>query len=112
MFILDVLRYDIEQISSVVSLLNNDGCVGWRSVCGRTFGRQEVVAVMPDLVCDGLVDVYFYSSEQKCLVPHDPANEVPSDFAEIEDQYWYLLTEKGKELWADWEPPTFDSDTE
>jgi hypothetical protein len=30
MFVIDVLRYDIEQISNIVTLLNNAAGVGWR----------------------------------------------------------------------------------
>lgn len=105
MFVVDVLRYDIEQISSIVNLLNNTGCIGWRDQWPADFQSDEIVSVIPSLVGKGYVDVYVYSKSQNALVPACEAGFMPEGFAGNENAYWFLLTKKGMAAWELWSPP-------
>lgn len=107
MFVLDVLQHDIEQITSIVNLLNDDsGSIGWRDCWPRDFTKNDVISVIDELIQDGLVDVYDYSDDERCLVPASPVGFIPSDFSGNQERYWYLLTEKGRALLKIWSPPT------
>jgi len=97
-FILDVLRYDIEQIPSVLTLLNDTGSIGWREFWDRDFERGEVREMLEYLTERGLVVPYADVDEPE-LVP------VPVERArQMEDEdLWWLLDERGKEAWDKWE---------
>ncbi|MCS7272492.1 MAG: hypothetical protein NZ703_15520, partial [Gemmataceae bacterium] len=70
MFVLDVLRHDaIEQLSSIVKMLNNVGCIGWRDCWPHDFTVEEIVPVLEQLVRDGLVDVLRESEAGNEVVP-------------------------------------------
>ncbi|GIW85587.1 MAG: hypothetical protein KatS3mg107_1247 [Gemmataceae bacterium] len=103
MFILDVLRHDvIEQLSSIVKMLNNDGCIGWRNYWPHDFTEDEVAPVLRTLVEEGYV---------QALRENETSDEVvPISFAELnlerdQEVLWFSLTEKGRQLWNKWEPP-------
>jgi hypothetical protein len=57
MFVVDVLRYDIEQISNIVTLLNSAGGVGWRVFWPRDFHETEVFGALTQLIDRGWVGV-------------------------------------------------------
>lgn len=102
MFVLDVLRYDIEQIDSIIKLLNDSGCIGWRHCWPRDFAVPEVVSELKSLVRKRLVDVYESNSDESELVAVD-WGEIDVDAHATE--YWYLLTDRGRKVWDSWEPP-------
>ena len=99
MFILDVLRYDIEQISNIVSLLNNTGSVGWRVFSSQDFEPVEVYEALRGLIASGLVGVYIDLPENEEIVPYD--GEIAT-FAETHN-LWFRLTSKGWKAWDAWE---------
>ncbi len=97
-FILDVLRYDIEQMPTVLNLLNGTGSVGWREFWNRDFERGEVREMLE------------YLAERGLVVPYADANEpelVPLTIErarQMSDEYlWWLLDVCGKEAWDKWE---------
>lgn len=108
MFVLDVLKYDIEQISSIVNLMNNTGCIGWRVFSPTDFSKEDVIPVLGELIQNGYLDLYDYSEREKCLLPVGDIGYLPGDFSGNEEQYWYLLTSKGRELLDIWDPPVSD----
>lgn len=56
MFILDVLRHDlVEQIPSILNLLNDDGCVGWHDCWPQNFTIDPIVPSLEKLVRAGFV---------------------------------------------------------
>ncbi len=105
MFVLDVLRYDIEQIDSIIKLLNDDGCIGWRHRRAFDFTVQEVATELKKLVQEKLVETYGRSSDNSELLPVDCDN---IDVDAKVNEYWYLITNLGRETWNDWEPPLED----
>jgi hypothetical protein len=105
MYIVDVLRYDIEEIASIQDLLNGTGCVGWRFAWPHDFARDEVKAALGRLSARGFVGVYEHVLERKRL---EPLQDNDAWTPEIADQYWYLLTQKGWDAWKEWGPPLED----
>lgn len=105
MCVLDVLRYDIEPIDSIIRLLNDDGCIGWRHLRESDFTVQDVLPLLKRLVAEGFVDVYERNHDDSELVPVD-AEKI--DIDKRVDEYWYLLTPAGREAWEAWEPPVVD----
>lgn len=101
MFILDVLRHDVEQVPSVLRLLNNRGSIGWREDWPRDFVEADVLPALKDLVDQGLVQPLKYSHLSQALEPiRDPA-DVQRDAASL----WFVLMKRGWQAWEDWEPP-------
>ena len=102
MFVVDVLRYDIEQVPSIAKLLNNTGSVGWRKFWARDFTDREVVAALEELVTEGLVDVLVYEPQRKELV----RMTATPDFRGSLEEYWFCLNGSGRKKWEEWKPPT------
>ena len=99
MFILDVLRYDIEKVDNILNLLNDEGCVGWRVFWNRDFNRDEVVAALEQLARFKLVNVL--REHSAALVPTD----FPENFLQVADSLWFQLNGHGRHAWERWTPP-------
>lgn len=103
MFILDVLRHDaIEQLSSIVKMLNNDACIGWRDCWPRDFTAEEIVPVLEQLVKEGLVDVLREDESGNEVVP------ISIETVDVQgemDVLWFAMTARGRERWSEWTPP-------
>lgn len=99
MFVLDVLRHDvIENATSIVQMLNDDGCIGWRDHWDRDFTKQDVLSVLGPLVEAGLVRGLRESAERGGLI------EINSTDLSGDD-VWFELTAAGRKAWDAWEPP-------
>jgi hypothetical protein len=102
MFILDVLQHDVaERVESIIPLLNNPGCIGWRVFRSCDFRVDEVVRALRQLVADGLVVVYAESHGELVRVP----NQV---MPEVLDSYWFGRSQAGIAAWDAWQPPLLD----
>ncbi len=102
MFVLDVLRYDVETVSSIINLLNNRGSIGWRSYWAHDFTEEEVVSALENLVPKGLVECLSYGETLKELV----AVEGPEKIGNNVDSLWFALTTSGYRVWEQWTPPS------
>ena len=105
MYVLDVLRYDVEQVESIVRLLN-DRSIGWVEFNERAFTEKDVVDKLMLLVESELVVVLY--EEGGWLV------ECPGDFEGLKkspNRFWYKMTEKGRAVYDEWEPPVNDGDS-
>lgn len=100
MFVLDVLKYDIEQIGSIVNLLNDDTCIGYQSIYGRPFHEPEVMRWLTDLASDGQVEVC--QEEGGYLVP---VKRIPLLTEQTLGDHWFRLTGAGRESLEHWDPP-------
>jgi len=105
MFVLDVLQYDIEPIESILNLLNDDGCIGWRHRWPADFSAQDVLPALKDLAKQQLVDIYEKNEDDSELVPVD---RTKIDIDSRGNEYWFLLTKAGREMWEEWEPEVND----
>jgi hypothetical protein len=103
MFVLDVLRHDaIEQVSSIVRLLNDTTCIGWRQFWPHDFSVREVIPALLELEGGGFVRALREAEEEDQLVPL-PCGTLDASQAE---EVWFALTEKGRRLWEGWKPPS------
>jgi hypothetical protein len=100
MFILDVMRHDAaENVESIIRMLNNRGCIGWRDQWPSDFHRDEVDDTIAHLVKVGDVRVLVEDIERGVLVPALPSVTVGRDL-------WYSLTASGRLRWEQWTAPT------
>jgi hypothetical protein len=102
MFILDVLRHDdIENLVSILKLLNNRGCIGWRAFWPEEFSPGEVVPQLQHLVHEGLVRALRETGQGDELEPITPDRINATD-----ERLWFALTDAGRHAWNEWDPPT------
>lgn len=102
MFVVDVLRYDIEQVPSITKLLNNTGSIGWRKFWPHDFTDKEVVGALGRLCNEGLVEVLVYDPQLKELV----VGKGQPDFEGRLVENWFRLNDAGRRKWEEWRPPT------
>ncbi len=102
MFILDVLRYDVESVETIVKLLNNPGSIGWRNIWPHDFTADEVTYALLGLATDGMVAALQEHDGPPRLEAASPA--ILQQAAEV-GSLWFALTAKGRQAWEDWEPP-------
>lgn len=101
MFILDVLRHDIECCASILNLLNDDsGTVGWREFWPRDFTLADIMPALESLIVKGWVIPYKFDPAQREL-EEDP--DEGRGFRERPDDYWFLLSEQGRRRWEQWD---------
>jgi hypothetical protein len=104
MFILDVLRHDVEEVASIVKMLNNRGCIGWRTFSDHDFTVQEVIPALQELLQKGLVASLSYDPEKGTLVPAEKGlNDLEGE------EVYFELTLRGFAVWEKWSPPIEDS---
>lgn len=101
MFVLDVLRHDIEQPDSILNLLNNTGCIGWRHRWPKDFTIDVLLPAIQILFDEELVDALELKPGATELTPILPLEERSLATPE---ELWFLLTDKGKAVWDNWEP--------
>lgn len=100
MFVLDVLKYDIEQIGSILNLLNDDTCIGWRPFRDRPFDAAEVTKWLVELADQGLVEVCHERGGY--LVPVEDTS-VLNEYTV--SAYWFRLMTRGEKALERWDPP-------
>jgi hypothetical protein len=101
MFVIDVLRYDMETVDFVVQLLNNEGCIGWRFAWARDFTESDVMEALKRLVDIGMVQCYVEppAGRQFQVV------KSPVDLSRGHEHFWFELTAAGWAAWERWSPP-------
>lgn len=104
MFILDVLRYDIEPISSIIQLLNDRSGVGWRDYWPHDFREEEIIPALKRLAERGLIEVLRESEDRAELVPAHTSVNIQEDIGML----WFMLSEDGWSEWNKWEPRNED----
>ena len=104
MLVLDVLKYDMENLDGIVQLLNDRTGIGWRNFWDRDFAQEEVVSALHDLVHGKLVSVL--REESGVLVSFD----APEHFADVVGSLWFKIRENGLEALNRWTPPIDQAD--
>jgi hypothetical protein len=100
MMVLDVLRYDIEPVSSILTMLNAHGCVGWGDILPRKVTIDDLVPVLQKLWREDFVR--FFNDRDGQLEEVQPA-DVDAD---VVKSGFFLMTDKARSAWKEWEPPT------
>jgi hypothetical protein len=99
MCILDVLKYDIENVAGIVRLLNDRTCIGWRNFRDRDFSNEEVVSALHDLVRGNMVIVLREESDALVRI------NIPKYFTDIAGSLWFKIRKSGLEALNRWNPP-------
>ena len=100
-YVLDAVANDLESLDDIIRLVNHPD-VGWVAAAGRPISRADIVAALPRLVRDQLVQVY---------VPSATASEVEAlpigglQAAPLDGCY-FGMTAQGRIVHANWAPPT------
>jgi hypothetical protein len=103
MFVLDVLQHDeIEQLPSIIKLLNDRSTVGWREFWPRDFSADEVIFALTNLIREGAVRAFRERDDSGEL---EPVGLKQLEAASSYDLTWFGPTEAGRKLWSEWEPP-------
>jgi hypothetical protein len=100
-YVLDVLANDIEDLESVLRLLNSPSELGWRDQHPTPFSREEVVPSLIRSIKRGLVEACVYSEATRQLEAAGPSVVPTVDF----DAIWFRLTSKGRIVLDSWDPP-------
>lgn len=106
MFVIDVLRYDIENIPSILKLLNNRSSVGWRFAWPHDFAEVEVIQALKDLIKNGWVKPLRENETHKNIVPVDEDEDIWNNI----DTLWFELTGQGWQAWNNWDNPPIKED--
>jgi hypothetical protein len=91
---------DIEDLESVLRMLNSNTALGWSKEWGRPFHREEVVEVLTRLVAKDLVQVLILAADEKSLEALPRSTLPPGRY----DDVYFTLTEKGRLVHQNWEP--------
>jgi hypothetical protein len=106
MFVLDTLANDIEDLDSIVRMLNSDTALGWVAEWGRRFRREEVVAALSRLVMRDCVTALILNPDGKSLQKLPARTPPPGGY----DEAYFSMTERGRLLHRSWEPGLGDGD--
>ena len=98
MFVIDVLRYDIEDLAAVLRMLNNSGPMGWRKFWPHDFTREEVLEALDRLVSRGLAKPIEYDPVRRELVDVDRHVDVQEESSLL----WYKVEQSALDLWKEW----------
>ena len=101
MFVIDVLRYDIEDLAAVLRMLNNTGPMGWRKFWPRDFTPEEVLEALDRLVSRGLAKPIEYDPVRRELVDADRHVDVQKEGGSL----WYKVEQSALDLWNKWKSP-------
>jgi hypothetical protein len=99
MFILDVLKYDIENVESILKLLNDRDGIGWRFAWPHDFDKQEVVCGLQNLLRMELIQALTFDDSDEALIE---AKDKGAGLPENPEAYWFALTEIGRHALASW----------
>jgi hypothetical protein len=104
MFIIDVLQHDeIEQLTSIINMLNDNGCIGWRKFWPSGFNKKEVIETLKFMLQHEWVEVL----DEDCQIKVGKWNLESVNWESV----WFKCTTKGKQEWDSWTPPFTVSDT-
>lgn len=99
MCVADTMQDDaIENIDSVLRMLNNASESSWRAARGQEFSPEEVVAAIRELLTEGLITPCAETSSGECTPV--PSELVGTDFP-IES-LWFHLEQSGREAVREW----------
>ena len=100
LYVLDALANDVEDLESVLRMLNSNTALGWTKEWGRSFNRGEIVEALSRLVAKNLVQVLTLADDGCSLQSLPAATPPPS----VYDEVYFALTERGRLVHRNWEP--------
>lgn len=100
LYVLDALCNDIEDLDSILRMLNGDTALGWAAEWGRPFQRGELIEAISRLVAKNYVQVLVLAPDGKRLEARS-ATALPS--GNYQDVY-FALTDRGRLVHRNWDP--------
>ncbi len=100
MYVLDSLANDIEDLDSILRMLNRDSALGWQQDWGREFIREEIVQALSRLIREDLVQVFVLAPGGKSLEEWPAKSLPPGDYGDV----YFGLTSRGRLVHANWHP--------
>ena len=101
LYVLDALANDIEDLESILRMLNSDTVLGWSDEWGRAFRRDEVVESLSRLIQKGWVQVLVHAVDGKSLSELATGSLPPDSF----DDVYFSATGAGRLVHRNWNPP-------
>lgn len=99
-YVLDALANDIEDLDSILRMLNSDTSLGWAAEWGRPFQRGELVEALSRLADKDYVQVLVLAPDGKSLESLSPTALPPGSY---QDAY-FALTARGRLVHRNWDP--------
>jgi len=101
-YVLDALANDVEDLDSVIRMLNSDSELGWREEWGRDFRRDEILAALLRLVRNDLVRVLALAEDGKSLEELSLGTLPETGLGTA----YFGITPRGRMVHRSWEPET------
>ncbi|HMG17259.1 MAG TPA: hypothetical protein VK573_00935 [Gemmatimonadales bacterium] len=105
LYVLDAMADDIEDVESILRMLNNPS-IGWRDEWGKDFERLDVVTALSRLAKAGQVVVYRLDTDGKELIRTQDQTLPPSTY----DDFWFGLSPAGRIRHQTWKARTSASE--
>lgn len=100
LYVLDSLANDIENLESILRMLNSNTSLGWAAEWGCPFQRGELVEALSRLVAKNYVQVLVLASDSKSLESLSSTALPPGSY---QDAY-FALTDRGRLVHRNWDP--------
>lgn len=100
MYVLDTLANDVEDMDSILRMLNSDTDLGWRKEWGRDFKRDDVVAALSRLIRHDFVNVLIPDEQSKSIREIARRAMPPGSY----DEAYFGITERGRLAHSNWNP--------
>lgn len=105
LYVLDAIADDIEDIESILRMLNNPS-IGWREEWGKDFERPEVVLALSRLVKAGQVLAYGLDGQGKELIEANKQALASTTY----DDFWFGPSPAGRIRHQTWKAQTSAND--
>lgn len=99
LYVLDTLANDVEELDSILRMLNSNTVLGWSDEWGRPFSRPEVVAALSRLIKRDLVEVLTLTEDGKSLRELGSGILPPNTY----DDVYFSMTAKGRLVHRSWD---------
>jgi hypothetical protein len=107
LYVLDALANDIEDLESIIRMLNSDTALGWAAEWGRPFRRGELIEALSRLVAKDYVQVLVLAPDGKNLEALSTKALPPGSYQEA----FFALTERGRIVHRNWDPRVEENDS-
>lgn len=100
LYVLDALANDVEDLDSILRMLNSNTSLGWVREWGRPFHRSELVNALSRLTAKNYVQVLVLTEDGRNLEPLAPTTLPPGSFEDV----YFAMTDRGRTVHRTWEP--------
>lgn len=98
LYVLDALANDIEDLESILRMLNSDTVLGWKGEWGAPFTRAVIVESLTRLIRREFVEVLAFDVEGKSLIGLGRGVLPPGNY----DDMYFSMTDEGRVHHTNW----------